>query len=349
MPKISAIIPVYNTERYLTECVDSIAGQTLRDIEIVCVNDGSTDTSEKILAEYAQRDARVVIVTQENQGLSAARNSGVSAATGDYLYFIDSDDHLALDALEKLYEEAARNDLDVLYFDAVPFFEDADLETEHAGYRSYYERSAEYLDVMSGRELLATMAENNDYKPSPCLQLIRRSFYEAAGLSFYVGILHEDHLFSLQCALSAGRAEHVPWPCYQRRIRGDSIMTVEKSAANFKGFFISYLEMMRLFSRGEYDDATSAAIAKLCSEMYRQALKIFMLLPAHEREAVGRIDTSPEARVTYDLIVRQANETRKLQKYKADLKTRTKQLEKIRGSWPYRAARRIRSVFTSGR
>lgn len=97
MPKISVIIPVYNVEKYLAECLTSVVNQTFKDIEIICVNDGSTDNSPKILDEFAQKDSRIKIINQENQGLSAARNTGLDVATGEYVSFIDSDDFVRTD------------------------------------------------------------------------------------------------------------------------------------------------------------------------------------------------------------------------------------------------------------
>lgn len=97
MPKISVIIPVYNVEKYLAECLTSVVNQTFKDIEIICVNDGSTDNSPKILEEFAQKDSRIKIINQENQGLSAARNTGLDVATGEYVSFIDSDDFVRTD------------------------------------------------------------------------------------------------------------------------------------------------------------------------------------------------------------------------------------------------------------
>ena len=102
MPKVSVIIPVYNVEKYLRECLDSVVNQTIKDIEIICVNDGSTDGSLDILNEYCSNDDRFVIINQENQGLSVARNNGLNSASGDYIAFIDSDDYLLNnDYLEK--------------------------------------------------------------------------------------------------------------------------------------------------------------------------------------------------------------------------------------------------------
>ena len=94
MVTLSVIVPVYNTEKYLRECLDSIINQTFRDIEIICVNDGSTDKSLEILKEYALKDNRIKVITQGNKGQSVARNIGLNNASGKYITFIDSDDYL---------------------------------------------------------------------------------------------------------------------------------------------------------------------------------------------------------------------------------------------------------------
>lgn len=112
-PKISVIVPVYNVEKYLKKCLNSLINQTLTDIEIICVNDGSIDSSLKILEEFAQADSRIKILTQQNSGQSVARNYGISNATGEYLGFVDSDDWVDLDYFEKLYNAAKDNNCDI--------------------------------------------------------------------------------------------------------------------------------------------------------------------------------------------------------------------------------------------
>ena len=124
MVKVSVVIPFYNVEDYLGECLDSIINQTLDDIEIICVNDGSTDDSLKIVEELATSDDRIKIFSQENQGASASRNHGVKKTHGDYIYFMDSDDILELNALEDLYDFSVSNDLDILIFKMINFNDD---------------------------------------------------------------------------------------------------------------------------------------------------------------------------------------------------------------------------------
>ncbi len=113
MPKVSVIIPVYNVEKYLSKCLDSVINQTLKDIEIICIDDGSTDNSLSILEEYAKKDKRIKIIKQKNLGAGAARNKGLEVAKGDYLSFLDSDDFFELDMLEKLYDNAININSDI--------------------------------------------------------------------------------------------------------------------------------------------------------------------------------------------------------------------------------------------
>ena len=113
MAKVSVIVPIYNNEKYLKECLDSICNQTLTDIEIICVNDGSEDNSLKIIEEYKQKDNRIILINQDNLGVSAARNNGIKIATGEYIGFVDSDDYIDNDFYEKLYNAAKHNDSDM--------------------------------------------------------------------------------------------------------------------------------------------------------------------------------------------------------------------------------------------
>ena len=105
-PKVSIIVPVYNTEVYLEKCLESLIEQTIEDIEIICINDGSTDNSSKILEKYQQKDKRITILTQQNQGQSIARNNGINLARGEFIGFLDSDDWAEKTMLEELYQNA---------------------------------------------------------------------------------------------------------------------------------------------------------------------------------------------------------------------------------------------------
>lgn len=114
MTKISIIIPVYNAERYLVQCLDSLIAQTLQNIEIICINDGSTDSSAEILDEYAKKHPNIVVLNQKNQGTGVARQAGILAANGEYIGFVDNDDFIDITMYEKLYEKAKKTDADMV-------------------------------------------------------------------------------------------------------------------------------------------------------------------------------------------------------------------------------------------
>ena len=118
-PLVSIVIPVYNVEKYLKQCMDSVIGQTYANLEIVCVNDGSPDNSISILREYEQRDSRVKVIDTENQGLSGARNVGTSYCSGDYLLYLDSDDWIDLETVELSLCTAQENDVDLVLWNYV--------------------------------------------------------------------------------------------------------------------------------------------------------------------------------------------------------------------------------------
>lgn len=134
MPKVSIIVPVYNVEQYLKECLDSIINQTLQDIEILCVNDGATDNSGKILDEYAAKDSRIKVIHKQNEGYGKAMNIGLDNATGEYIGIVEPDDYIALDMYESLYNIAKEKDLDLIKADFHRFVGDGDKKT------FYYEK-----------------------------------------------------------------------------------------------------------------------------------------------------------------------------------------------------------------
>src|SRR5574344_2160891 len=114
MPKVSVIIPIYNVEKYLRQCLDSVVNQTLKDIEIICINDGSTDSTLSIIKEYATNDNRIKIIDKKNSGYGDSMNQGLDMATGDYIGIVESDDFAELNMFDKLYNKAIENNLDLV-------------------------------------------------------------------------------------------------------------------------------------------------------------------------------------------------------------------------------------------
>ena len=132
MIKVSVIVPVYNVEKYLPKCLDSLVNQTLKDIEIIIVNDGSPDESDKIISRYAKKYKNIKAYAKENGGLSDARNFGLKKATGKYVAFIDSDDYIDKDMLKKMYEKAISKNLDIIVCDSVNVYENGNKVLIHS-------------------------------------------------------------------------------------------------------------------------------------------------------------------------------------------------------------------------
>ncbi len=242
---VSVIIPVYNTEKYLREAMDSIVNQTLRDIEIICVNDGSTDGSAEILEEYAKKDNRISIITQENKGLSCARNAGIMAAKGKYIYFMDSDDILETTALEELIPIMKGKNLDVMCFDGESFTENPELMTPY--YQTNFSHYRSYDDVYEGTELLKLFELENKYNCVVWLYVFRTSFLRENDLYFIPGILHEDNAFTFSVLLKTGRISHLNKIYYHYRLHNDSIVNKQCEFINVYSYYLSYLDMFKTY------------------------------------------------------------------------------------------------------
>jgi glycosyltransferase involved in cell wall biosynthesis len=288
--KVSLIIPVYNSAAYLRECLDSAIAQTLEDLEIICVNDGSTDASSDILEEYSQLCPRLQVINRPNGGLSAARNTGMKYASGDYIQFLDSDDFLELDTTRQLYDAAAAADADIVFFDGVSFFESPELEQTMYGYKSYYLRKKQYGPACAGRRLFVAMENAKEYRASACMQLIRRSFLLMHGFAFYEGILFEDNLFTFTCLLTAAKTMHVPAVLYHRRVRKNSIMTSQAADQHLKSYFICFIEMLHLAS-----DLSLAPDEALSVE------RTLSLITGRAKEAYQKLSTVKDAKESISL------------------------------------------------
>lgn len=235
--RVSVIIPVYNVEKYLEECVESVINNTLRDIEIICVDDGSTDGSAKIIERFAEKDSRVKVISKENGGLSSARNAGMKKATGEYILFLDSDDYIEPRALEYLYAEAKAENLDQLFFGAKSFYDNADVSGDFHNYSSYYTRKANYSYVMTGRTMFNIMSENAEFKPSACLQLVRKGFLDENEILFVEGLVYEDNPFTLECLFLSKRVMYKNINLYNRRLRKNSIITASSGIRSSYNYY----------------------------------------------------------------------------------------------------------------
>ena len=219
MIKVSIIIPVYNTAEYLMECFHSVFSQTLKEIAIIAVNDGSTDHSLDILNTIKKEHPEMIIISQENKGLGAVRNKGIELATGKYIYFLDSDDCLAGDAMDICYRYAEKNQSDVLMFDAETFGEIDQIQNA-------YNRSEIITDkecVLKG-EVFAGKYWLKSFCPSACLIFTSAQFLRRHKLQFRPGVYYEDNEFYIRMMLLAERVIYIPKMLYRRRCREGSII-----------------------------------------------------------------------------------------------------------------------------
>jgi glycosyltransferase involved in cell wall biosynthesis len=239
---VSVIIPVYNTSLYLEECLDSIINQSLKEIEILCFDDGSTDNSLDILKSYALKDNRLKVYTQTNMGQGATRNTGIRKATGQYVHFMDSDDILDTSALEYAYKESVQHDLDVIYFDGTSFYETEQLRNEYSHYLNYYDRKVEYSMVTTGEELFKRFVKGKAYIVQPCMQLSRRAFLLDNSIFFPKMAMLEDNVFALKCLVLASRATHRKKQFFKRRVRENSTMIMSADANPNYRMFINHLK-----------------------------------------------------------------------------------------------------------
>lgn len=307
--KVSIIIPIYNVEEYLEECLVSALTQTLKEIEIICVNDGTLDSSMDIVNRYAKEDGRIVIVEKENGGLSSARNAGIEVAKGEYVHFLDSDDYILKQTMEVLYEEASKNKLDNIYFDAESFFETDDLKEEMSAYVDYYVRKGDYSQIVTGVEMLKKMDENNEFRPSACLQMVKREFLLKHNIQFYPGIIHEDNLFSIECILEEERVKHIPEKFYMRRVREESIMTATKEIRSSFGYYICLEELFDRLKGKEFSAELKETITHRLCNIQSNALNKIMNISEDEMEEFIK-ELPVRSQVMYKMLVKRMAEER---------------------------------------
>ena len=226
-PKISIIIPVYNVEKYLRECLDSCINQTLEDIEIICVDDCSTDDSYKILEKYQQKDPRIKIFRQaENKKQGTARNKGMEIATGEYVWFVDSDDYIDSKACQILYDAIKEFDVDMLCFSALNF-------TEKKIFRTF-----SHPECFQGVQINKIYYPKTDWKKinftnlnvTPWAYLTKRAIIQK--FRFREGVWHEDTDFTPILLASVNSFCYIPYTAYFYRNNKNS--TTQKPMSQTK-------------------------------------------------------------------------------------------------------------------
>ncbi len=281
-PLVSIVVPVFNAAPFLEGCLANLSGQGLapEEYEVVLVDDGSTDGSSSLCDQLAAAalTGQVRVLHQRNQGAGAARNAGMDAARGTYLYFFDADDQLSQGALRTLVDRCEEEWLDVLFFSG-----EIDFESEQVRRLSHlgegYCRRRQLPGACSGEEMFIAQQEADNFIAQPCLMVSRLDFVRRAQARFAEGIVNEDNLFVLLATVRASRVDVDPASYYRYRVRGGTVTT-----SNHGGFrrFDAHLalaiefdhERLRALDQGKRELAQ--AIAKVSDWFLYLALEAYL-------------------------------------------------------------------------
>ncbi|WP_080146745.1 glycosyltransferase family 2 protein [Marinilactibacillus piezotolerans] len=264
-PLVSIIVPTYNVERYVEECLDSILNQTYSNLEIIVIDDGSTDATPYLLEPY--RSKLSLTLNKTNQGQGAVRNQGIKAASGEYILFVDSDDWIEPKTVSSLVQKAIQTEADLVRFNGQSFFEGGTAISEEGKYDFSAVLSPD--QIYSNEESL--VKNQKAYSASPCLYLVRKDLLEEHRILFPEGILHEDEYFTTQVFLHTKRMCYVDQAYYHRRYRVASTMT-EQTPLHKKRSFESYLKVFKLLENEYQSDQYTE---KQKNFLKRQLLSIY--------------------------------------------------------------------------
>ena len=239
MIKYSFIVPVYNTEKYLKKCLDSLVNQTYKDFEIIVVNDGSTDKSSSIISKYQKKYKNIIVIDKENEGLSMARNRGVQKSSGKYIIFVDSDDYVSNKLLEEIDKKI--DDSDILRFQ---------IATEDEEYTKINEYHEEGFESMCGYDAFKYLSSYHFVEPAWCY-VIRKNYYIENKFSFKKGVYHEDFGLIPYVIYKARKVKSIDFIGYYYIQRNGSIMNNNDYKKTVKKAFdmIEQYKAMRLFAK----------------------------------------------------------------------------------------------------
>lgn len=260
MVKLSIIIPVYNVENYLSRCLESILNQTFNDFEIICVNDGSTDNSLAVLQKFKSNDERIIIIDKKNEGSGVARNVGLSIAKGDYVYFVDGDDWIEENSLDKIVLKADELNTDILIFGGLSYYNN---KGKNGGY-SADKLPKQYLNkVFSSKDIKKDIFK---FPSTAWTKLYRREFLLKNNIKFQDIKVGQDQLPFFHSMIKAERIALLPENiyCYRKNRKG-SAMTVKKKKS-FSPIYVFYGIEDMLKSENLLDDYKSIFVNKYLSK-----------------------------------------------------------------------------------
>lgn len=278
MPKVSIIVPVYKVEKYLDRCVKSLVNQTLKDIEIILVDDESPDNCPKMCDEYAEKDSRIKVLHKKNGGLGFARNSGLDIATGEYVTFCDSDDYVELETYETMYNNAKEKELDICYFKYRRFFEGGGTKEVCFDKKEYYfygrNRVDEFLLNMVGKDPEKTQSIR--FSMSVCMGIFKLSSILNSNIRFVSErtVASEDLLFHLKFLPYVNRIGVLPNVFYNYYVTPGSI-----SNSFDEG---KYQRMMKLLEVVKEELMSNYSWEIVKNHYYSQQLRIIKIILRNE-------------------------------------------------------------------
>ena len=282
---VTAVIPSFNGGAYICECVDSLLKDAPAGLEIILVDDGSTDNTGNIVDCYAAKHRCVRAIHQPHRGLSCARNAGLAAAHGEYIYFADDDDLPVSGFLGWAYQKAKCEGLDFLNFSFEAFCDDAELRENYAEHFIGAKRTVSIAEPVSGRELFVALVHSNEYYPVVWIQLVKRELLVRNSIMFHEGLLFEDNLYTLTVMLAAKRSVCITDVGYRKRFREGSITISPETEDKVNSFLFIFQEMTRV-ERREVNQAVKWAIQSELDAIEAQLSKRYKRLSEEQKKRV---------------------------------------------------------------
>lgn len=283
--KISIVVPVYNVEQYLERCINSLVGQTYNDIEIILVNDGSTDSSLDICQQYQKIDKRIVVIDKANGGLSDARNWGMKNVTGEYVLFVDSDDYVNEETCEKFIEKT------IGYPDIIS----GNARVVNGDKETFMRRSMPETEGCDGESFLKRELSNDTMYMAAWLNLYKCSFLRENNLFFEKGLLHEDEEFTPRVFLKAKKVKSIDFDFYNYIIRENSISTNKDLSKNAEHLYATLYKLEK-----RYDTIQDESLKRLLkNSLVDKYLNMFQMLKNTRSETSIKFDVDFLKRNTF--------------------------------------------------
>lgn len=268
-PKISIIIPTYNVERYVEECIESVLNQSYENIEIIVIDDGSTDTTPYLLKDY--KEVLSLTLNPENQGQGAVRNEGIEKASGDYILFMDSDDFIEPKTAEQLVQTFEEIDAQLVRFNGKAFQESMNPATKQNNYD--FSSVLKENKIYTGSELLEV--NRKSFSASPCLYAVKKDVLINKNIQFPEGFIHEDDVFTTQLFTEVESMVYLNEALYHRRYRLSSTMTELSKAhkvQSFKAYLKAFNKLEELYLKEDYSKEQKKFVKRQMMSVYNGLL-----------------------------------------------------------------------------